>query len=133
MSLIIFFLVEILSQLIFGILCEWMLYSVRDSFKKTRNPFLTTIGYLLWGAFIGLISLWIFPTSYISNPNLRLLNLIITPTVFGCVLLIIGKIRERKGQDKVELDHFGYAFAFAFSMSLVRLIWCQVSLDGGIE
>ena len=71
----------------------------------------------------GGLSLWIFPTSPIHEPLFRQINLIVTPVALGLVMMLIGKIRLKKGQDLVRLDQFGYAFVFAFAMALVRFIW----------
>ena len=38
------------------------------------------------------------------------------------MMIVVGKLRQKKGQDLVQIDKFGYAFAFAFIMGLVRFI-----------
>jgi hypothetical protein len=117
------FLGEILLQIFFELLVELGLHSLADPVKKPRHPALSTIGFILWGAIAGGISLWMFPTSAIKNPDFRMLNLLVTPILIGGVMMMIGKFRNKKGQDLVSLDRFVYAFIFAFSMSLVRFIW----------
>lgn len=117
------FLGEILIQIIAEILAELGFRSLSSTFKRPSNPVLSAIGFILLGAIAGGVSLLIFPTSPISNPDLRKINLFVTPTIAGIVMMTIGKIRDKKGQDLVRLDRFGYAFAFAFSMGLVRFIW----------
>jgi hypothetical protein len=117
------FLGEILLQIFFELLLELGLHSVADTVRKPRHPALSTMGFILWGAIAGGISLWIFPISAIRNPSFRMLNLVITPILIGGAMMLIGKVRDKKGQDLVKLDRFGYAFVFAFAMSLVRFIW----------
>jgi hypothetical protein len=114
---------EILLQIFFEILLELGQHSLAHTVRKPRNPVLSTIGYVLWGAIAGGISLWLFPASVIRNPGLRILNLVVTPILIGGVMMLIGKIRGKKGQNLVKLDRFGYAFVFAFSMALIRFIW----------
>jgi hypothetical protein len=40
-------------------------------------------------------------------------------------MMLIGRLRESKGQTQVGIDRFGYAFVFAFSMALVRFNWAH--------
>lgn len=119
------FLGELLLQILFEFLAELGIYSLADTFKKPKHPVLSTIGYVLWGAIAGGISLWIMPSSFISDPDLRVANLILTPIAIGGMMVLLGKLRAKKGQKLVKLDKFGYAFSFAFAMSLVRFIWAQ--------
>ncbi|RVT94249.1 hypothetical protein [Sphingomonas crocodyli] len=117
------FLGEILLQFFFEILAELGLRSLKDSVVGRRNPILSIIGFTIWGAIAGGISLWLMPASLISDPRLRTLNLFVTPVVIGGLMMLIGKIRYRRGQDLGSLDRFGYAFTFAFAMAFVRDIW----------
>ena len=117
------FLFEIILQFIVELLFELGLHSLADTLKKPRNPGLSTLGFVLWGAMAGGISLLIFPTSHIVDPDLRIANLILTPTAIGVLMMLIGKFRDKRGRKLVKLDRFGYAFMFAFVMSLVRFTW----------
>jgi len=116
------FLGEILLQILFEFLAELGMHSLADTFKKPKNAVLSTIGFALWGAMAGGVSLLIFPRSPISDPVFRKINLIVAPIVIGAVMAMIGKIRGKRGQNLVRLDRFGYAFIFAFLMALVRFI-----------
>lgn len=122
-EIILQFLGELLLQAFFELLVELGFHSLADTFRRPRNSALSTVGFMLWGAMAGGISLWLFPTSPIDNPLFRKVNLILTPVALGFVMMLIGRIRLKKGQDLVRLDQFGYAFVFAFAMALVRFIW----------
>jgi hypothetical protein len=52
-------------------------------------------------------------------------NLFVTPVALGLIMVLIGKLREKKGQEKVRLDKFSYGFLFAFGMCFVRFIWAS--------
>ena len=114
------FLLEVLVQIGFELLAELGFRSLEDTFRKPKNVWLSTIGFCLWGAIAGGLSLLILPRSPISNLALRQANLIVTPLLVAGVMMMIGQARERRGQDLVKLDRFGYAFVFAFTMALVR-------------
>jgi hypothetical protein len=116
---------EILLQACFELLAELGFRSLADTVRRPRNPALSTIGFILWGAIAGAVSLLIFPTSPISDPMLRRLNLVATPVAVGLVMTMIGRFRQKRGQSTVRLDQFGYAFTFAFAMALVRFIWAH--------
>jgi len=117
------FLGELLLQAIFEALFELGLHSLADTLKRPKNPLFSTIGFIIWGAMAGGISLLIFPISLIADPLLRGVNLIATPVFAGALMTIVGRVRSKRGQALVRLDRFGYAFIFAFAMALVRFIW----------
>ena len=116
------FLGEILVQVIFESLAELGARSLADTVKKPKNPVLSAIGFILWGAMAGGISLLILPKSMISNLVFRQINVLVTPLVAGGVMMLIGRQRGKRGQSLVRLDRFGYAFAFALAMAVVRYI-----------
>ena len=116
------FLGEIILQAIFEALFELGLHSLADTFKRPKSPILSTIGFILWGAIAGGISLLIFPHSPIRNSDFRTLNLVVTPVIVGLMMMLIGKFRDKRGQALVRIDRFGYGFIFAFAMALARYI-----------
>lgn len=116
---------EILIQIIFELLFEFGFYSVLEIRKKrkARNPFIAFIGYLIVGAAIGGISLFIFPESFISNSKYKILNLIMTPLLAGAVMSFMGWWRRKYDQEIIRLDKFLYGYAFALSMAIVRFLF----------
>jgi len=119
------FLGEILLQVIIEFLAELGVRSLADTLKRPKNAVLSTIGFVLWGAMAGGISLLILPKSTISNLVFRQINVLVTPLVAGGVMMLIGRQRSKRGQSLVRLDRFGYAFAFALAMAVVRYIWAE--------
>ncbi len=117
------FVIEILLQAFMEMLVELGFRSTADTLKRPRNPALSTIGFVILGAIAGGVSLLILPHSPIQDPDFRTMNLFLTPVVVGLIMMLVGTIREKKGQNLVHLDKFGYAFVFAFAMALVRYIW----------
>jgi len=116
---------ELLLQFVFEFLAELGFHSLEDTFKRSKNPVLSTIGFVLWGAMAGGISLLIFPKSAITNLAFRKINVFVTPLLAGGVMMLIGRQRGKRGQRLVGLDRFGYAFAFAFAMAIVRYAWAR--------
>ena len=114
------FLGEILLQVGFEFLAELGAHGLADTLKKPKNPVLSAIGFIVWGAAAGAISLLILPSSVIANPVFRQINVLVTPLVAGGVMMLIGRQRGRRGQSLVRLDRFGYAFALA--MAVVRYV-----------
>jgi hypothetical protein len=116
---------EFLLSLVFEALAEAGFHSFAKKARKPRSPILSGFGYLLWGAIAGGLSLLIFPTSFVHSQSMKIANLIITPIILGAAMMLIGKIRKKRGQQNVALDKFTYGFLFALGMSLVRFIWAQ--------
>ncbi|GHH22377.1 hypothetical protein GCM10008023_32340 [Sphingomonas glacialis] len=119
------FLGEFVLQILFEALSELGFHSLADTFEKPRNPILSTIGFAMWGALAGGISLLIMPRSFISNLGLREANVLITPIAVGAAMTLIGRWRASKGQTRIGIDRFGYAFIFAFLMAIVRFNWAH--------
>jgi hypothetical protein len=122
-EIVVQFVGEIILQLIFEAIAELGIRSLADTFRRPKNPALSTIGFTLWGIAAGALSVWISPTSHIHDPFFRKLNLIVTPAAVGFLMMLLGKIRLKKGQELMGLDRFGYAFVFALAMALIRFIW----------
>lgn len=116
---------ELLLQILFEYLAELGFRGLADTVKRPRSPWLSTLGFILWGVLAGGISLLILPASPIREPQLRLANLFVTPLLVGIGMMLLGRLRERRGQPLVRLDRFGYAFVFAFSMALIRFFFAK--------
>ena len=114
---------EVLLQLFIEALVELGMHSLAETVQRPRHPVYAAIGFVLLGLIAGAVSLLVLPHSPIAAPQLRLANLIVTPVVIGLVMMLVGRLRAKRGQDLVRLDRFGYAFLFAFAMGLVRFVW----------
>jgi multisubunit Na+/H+ antiporter MnhG subunit len=113
---------EILLQVIFEFLAELGFHSLTNTLNRPKNATLSTAGFVLWGTMAGGISLLILPQSLISNLVFRKINVLVTPLVAGGVMMLIGRQRDKRGQNLVRLDRFGYAFVFALAMAVVRYV-----------
>jgi hypothetical protein len=127
------FVGEIVLQAVFELLAEAGFHGLAAPFHRARNPVRATVGFALWGAAAGVVSLWLFPYSPLRNPLFRQINLFVTPVAPAGLMTLVGRIRLGMGQDLVRLDRFAWAFPFAFAMALVRFIsaaGCSTSAPG---
>ena len=122
-EIILQFFGELLLQVVTQLIVEFGFHSLAAPFRRAQNPIWPIIGFTLWGAAIGAVSLWLFPRSFIQDPTFREINLFVTPVVVGIVMWVVGRIRLKKGQDLNHLDRFGYAFTLAFAMAFIRYNW----------
>lgn len=116
---------EVLLQVAFELAAELGFHSIKATVQRPRNSLLSTIGFALLGAVAGGVSLLLFPQSPITNPGFRRINLVLTPLAAGGIMMLIGRLRDKRGSPVVKLDRFGYAFVFALAMALVRFVWAQ--------
>jgi hypothetical protein len=118
------FIFEILAQVAFELLAELGVRSLAEPFRRPKpaSPFMAAIGYLIYGAIAGGLSL-LLPKMIVVPKSLRLANLLITPIACGFVMASIGRFRERRSDEPIRLDTFMYGYLFALSMALVRYIW----------
>ncbi|GAB2889531.1 hypothetical protein GCM10027046_17480 [Uliginosibacterium flavum] len=124
-ELIFGFIGEFLLQILLEILAEFGLHSLREPFRRKPHPAVAFIGYGLLGALAGGLSLWLFPTLFITSPDAQLANLLISPALAGLSMAALGAWRAKRGQTLLRMDRFAYGFFFAMTMALVRYSGAQ--------
>ncbi len=116
---------ELLLQILFEVLTEIGWHSLGAPFRRSPNPYLATIGYVVFGAIAGVLSLWPVPALLIASPIGRIANLVLTPVIAGAAMAAIGAWRKHRDQQTILLDRFAYGYLFALAMGLVRLRFGQ--------
>lgn len=111
---------EVLLQDVFEVLAEFGLQSLNAPFKKKPEPWLAGIGYAVFGALAGGVSLLIFPMLFVASHGGQVLNLVFAPVMSGLAMVALGMWRVRRDQDTIRLDKFAYGYVFALAMALVR-------------
>ena len=116
------FLGELVLQVIFEGLAELFGHAVKAPFRRPRpvQPWLAAMGYLLFGAAAGGLTVWLVPELFIEAEWLRLANLLLTPLAAGLIMEAIGSWRARQERERLRLESFAYSFCFAFAMAAVR-------------
>lgn len=113
---------ELIGQAIAEVLVELGLHSLAEPFERPPNPLLATLGYALFGASLGGLSLLAFRKHMVPEPY-RIANLVVTPIVVGGLMAIMGAWRARRGQPVLRIDRFAYGTMFALSLALVRFFF----------
>lgn len=114
------FFAEFLLQIIVELLAEIGLRSTAEPFRKPPNPWLAAIGYAIFGAAAGGISLFVLPEPLVQGETWRLVNLAVTPALVGLAMAAVGAWRSRRGQQTLRIDRFSYGYLFALCMAVVR-------------
>lgn len=114
------FFAEFLLQIIVELLAEIGLRSTTEPFRKPPNPWLAAIGYAIFGATAGGISLFVLPEPLVREETWRLVNLAVTPVLAGLAMAAMGAWRSRRGQQTLRIDRFSYGYLFALCMAIVR-------------
>ena len=125
LEIILQFLGEVLLQIVIECLSEAGLHAFAEASEKPRNAFVSVLLYAIFGTIAGGLSLLFLPHSFITNLALREANVLITPLIAGAVMMLVGRWRDKKSQERFGIDRFGYAFVFAFSMALIRFNWAS--------
>lgn len=110
---------EFLLQVVGEALIEIGLHSLTEPFRRPPNPWLAAIGYALFGAILGGISLLVVPNNLVPEAW-RVANLVATPVAVGGVMALMGAWRARRGQPILRIDRFAYGYLFALFIALVR-------------
>jgi hypothetical protein len=110
---------EFLLQVVAEALIEIGFHSLAEPFRRPPNPWLAAIGYALFGAILGGISLLAFPNNLVPE-GWRVANLVATPIAVGGVMVMMGAWRARRGESVLRIDRFAYGYLFALCIALVR-------------
>ncbi len=111
---------EFVLQAIGEVLLELGLHAVAEPFRKEANPWVAALGYTMFGAAFGGISLLAFPAHLTPAGALRIANLVLTPLVVGAIMSSVGAWRAKRGDALFRIDRFSYGFLFAFALAAVR-------------
>lgn len=118
------FLFSILGELLLQVLGELLVnmgfHSLAEPMRRRPNPWLAAVGYLLFGAVVGGLSLLVFPDYLVASKNLRVANAALSPILAGLCVAALGAWRARYGQPVLRIDKFAYGYLFALSLGLVR-------------
>jgi len=116
---------ELILQVILEILAELSLHRMKEVFKRPPNPWLATIGYAIYGAIAGGLSLWWHPAHFTKSMGARIAVLVLVPIAAGAVMSLLGAWRRRRDQALIRLDRFAYGYVFAIAMAAIRFTWGQ--------
>lgn len=116
---------EFLLQAVVEALAELGLHSLKEPFRRPPNPWLAGLGYAIFGAIAGGITLWLLPDHLVRNEVLRKFNLLITPLAAGGMMCLMGAWRTRRGEPVLRIDRFAYGYVFALSLALVRFVFAS--------
>ena len=120
LELLIQFIGEFLLQAIGEALLELGLHSLAEPFRRPPNPWIAALGYAIFGAAFGGLSLLIFPENLTPAGAWRVANLILTPIAVGLIMAAMGAWRIRRGESLFRIDRFSYGFLFALSLAVIR-------------
>lgn len=110
---------EFVLQVIGEALVELGLHSMGEPFRRPPNPWLAAIGYAIFGALLGGLSLLAFPEHFVHG-TWRWVHLLVTPIAVGLVMVLMGAWRARRGQPRLRIDRFACGYLFALALALVR-------------
>lgn len=116
---------EFFLQLLLEALAEAGLHTLRRDDNPAPRPWLAALGYALFGALAGAISLWLLPQHLVRDVMLRAVNVIVTPVGAGLAMCVLGTWRMQRGDTLLRIDRFAYGYLFALALALVRFFFAQ--------
>jgi len=118
------FLFEILGEFILQflgeVLLEMGLQALAAPFRKESSAWLAAVGYAVFGAVLGALSLLAFPNYLMADKSLRVANAALSPIAAGLGMAAVGAWREKRGQVVLRIDRFSYGYVFALAFGLIR-------------
>lgn len=120
------FIAEVLGELLLQVVVEALaqagVHAVRhpDAPPKPHSPWLVALGYAVFGAVGGGLSLWVFPDYLIRSTPGRVAYLLLAPVAAGAAVAAIGLWRSKRGLPRYGIDRFACGYVFALAFALVR-------------
>jgi len=96
-----------------------------DLWRGPHGAWLSSIGFLLFGALLGGLGLLVFSAHFIAAERLRVLNLAFTPIAVGGCMAAIGPWRAKRGDPVLHIDCFAYGSLFALSFGVMIFFFAQ--------
>lgn len=122
-------IIEIFGEFLFQVVGEALVEAgcraFAAPFQRDSNPWIAAVGYSLFGAIGGGLSLLVLPSHLTPAGWPRTANLMLTPLVAGGCMSAIGAWRARRGESVLRIDRFLYGFLFAAAMAVVRFRFAQ--------
>ena len=113
-------ILEIIGEIVFAFGWEGLGHSMRR--RPNAHPVLAGLGYAIFGALAGGLSLLILPRRLLPAGGIKGASLVLTPLVTGLLMKTYGDFRRRRGHRTTGLATFWGGAIFAFSMALVRFL-----------
>ncbi|MEO3715421.1 hypothetical protein [Roseateles flavus] len=117
--------VELVGEFLLALVLEFGGRALLAPFRAEPSPWVSCSGYLLLGALLGGLSLWLVPHQLVQQPSLRVLNLLLTPFAVGATMGWMGQWRAKRGLRVLRMDRFAYGYLMALSLGLVRYCWAS--------
>ncbi|MBC5768464.1 hypothetical protein [Ramlibacter albus] len=124
-ELLLEFFGEFLLGAVIELLAEVGLHAFKRPFQEKPSRLFAWIGYIVLGAAAGGLSLLVFPELFMRTHAGRIGYLLLAPVAVGLTMCLVGALRERKRQELIRLDKFGYGYLFALSLAAVRFAFGQ--------
>jgi hypothetical protein len=126
MELLLELFLELFGEAIVQILMEAGLATAQEAAgRENRSPALATIGYLMFGAVLGGLSMLLLPTRLFGVSPATGISLVVSPLVMGIVMQLWGGLRRAQGHRTTNLATFHGGAAFALGVALVRFFWAR--------
>lgn len=116
---------EFLLQIVVEALVELGFHALAEPLRRPPNPWLAALGYGLFGALLGGISLLFLPEHLTPAGIARFANLLLTPVAVGGCMVMFGAWRAKRGEALWRIHRFAYGYLFALGFALVRLGFAQ--------
>jgi len=122
LELIAEFLFEFLLQFVLELLFQFGLQIFAEPLRKKPHPLVAAAAYVLAGAALGALSLWLFPALMVKVRIYQWVNLVLTPVLVGIAMVLVGIWRRNHERLELRINRFSYGFLFAFSVAFVRFM-----------
>lgn len=121
-ELLVWLVVEVFGELVL----EVVFAAFKDLFgRKNHHPVVASAGYLVLGAAIGGLTLWIHPERLLRAGPVPGLSVVLVPLAGGVVMHAWGRYQRANERTTTNLATFLGGASLLFAYSLVRFLWAR--------
>ncbi len=113
---------QVLAELIAAIFGKSRSSAVAPNSFRTRRLIALAV-YGFGGGLAGWLSLWLYPSLFLTTPWQKWANIILMPMITGALFQIIDNWRDTPDTPPPPLAGFWRGFVFAAMMTGVRFTW----------
>jgi hypothetical protein len=97
-----------------------------DEGGRRRGPLgLALLGYVVAGAILGALSVWLWPSRVVPPAPVPGLSLVFGPLMVGAAMHLWGRFLRERHHATTHLATFTGGAALAFTIALVRFVWIK--------
>ncbi len=129
MEILIEFILELLFDLVLGIVLEfgvhWIGWYIEDIRNLTPRKWLYPLAFAASGFSLGYIVSKFYPAHFLMEPGVAVFVIVVLPVALALILPLLKLLRTRKSLNSLEVDKFFNGYLLMLMFFLARVVFAN--------